>query len=240
MNRFTLCLLAAAAVSVRAIIVLSIGLALVGFPPFGGIAHAAVSHYTSEPGFRANASIASTETFDEFPRPSYPIRFYTYEIELDGVSYQTNKRLPDPGQAVWHIWDSPWSTVSAPGSLMTNAIGTHTISFGTGKRVGAIGFWFQSWNGDWDVLLNEANGAATLVSISHPLFIQYGPEYHGFTSDIGISSLSVSAVDRGHGVANWSYDEVSRSLVVVPEPSGLIVLLCSVSGLGGVLLKRRK
>lgn len=171
----------------------------------------AVVIYNSESSFRSAAAIESTENFDAYTTDD---GFVTPVIALDGVSYSTTSCTNS-------CWDFEGSNyVSAPNSLVSNAIATNTLSFGSGRYVNALGFWLSGLyktslpSLGWEIIVNEKNGSSTAIEISPGA----NSRYFGFTSESGIDSLVVRDNPRDSGAWNWWYDDVARGAIVGGDP----------------------
>ncbi len=176
--------------------------------------------------FLSSNSIVSTETFDEFAHPTqFPVSDQSVTIDL--VTYFDP--TPAPG---WSL-DQISITSSPPNSLFTrNSLADKTITFESGF-VRAFGFQFIAFvhapgaDARFHFLVSEIDGSITD-------FLQSPPnEFLGFSSSVGIRSMSVIQ-ERVQGVlTNFAFDDVSRS----PEPGTLILM--SVGLVAAVLAKRR-
>jgi len=173
----------------------------------------------------ATASIASTETFDGFPSPTY---FYTQEVVIDGVSYRTDQTAAGnmfAGNPLWTVGVhlGAMGYVSAPNDFGTNFIGTDQISFGTNNYVKDFGFFMltsSTFPQPYDVSVTEIDGAISSFSISS----EQDYFYVGFTSTTGIRELTIVNAPFTQK-SNFSFDDVLRgSLQSIPEPSSLVIL----------------
>ena len=90
---------------------------------------------------------------------------------------------------------------------------------------------------NWAITVTEIDGSINNYGINFTV----GNERHylGFMSDIGISEVVV-ADGSNTGAANWSYDNVSRSLIQTAVPIPASVWLFGSGLLGLVGMARRK
>ena len=199
---------------------------LLGSP---AISSAEVILYDDESTFLDANPIVSTETFDGYQES--PL-FETAVITIDSVVYQA---LPNSqnGQSEWRtgVHFSAAGVASTPDDFGSNLISDNIISFGPGKYVNAIGFWLLSGANRpgliWEIEAKETDGGVEVVEVSD---WENEKRYYGFSSPVGIESITVRDYRGDNAGSNWSYDDVSRTQIV-PEPSTLVLL-----SLGGLLL----
>lgn len=174
----------------------------------------AVVLYTSEADFLAVAPIVSTETFDIFTN-NYG--FISPNISIDSVAYGTD-------QCTNRCWSFDGNHVSAPNSLISNAIGYNTLSFGNGRTVEALGFWFVGLGKiadpflGWEIQVFETDGVSTLLSVQPSSTSVATTQYFGFLSVAGITSVTLRDNPQDNGAINWILDDVARGAILGGEP----------------------
>lgn len=192
-------------------------------------ATASVTLYNSESGFLAAAPAVTTETFDEFPKNT---SWSSSLVVSDGVRYQTQ-------YGGWSL-NRFFGTHTAPNALSTFQGEYTQISFGQGKRVTAFGFWMGVPSVSFQIhdVLNvvEIDGRQTELQLMPP---SGSMTYWGFTSDVGIREINIRDWPNDSVGANWSYDNVSHSAIVLPEPSAPISLLCGILATCRLARRRR-
>jgi hypothetical protein len=165
--------------------------------------------YDSEETFLSSTPIVSTETFDEFPSPTF---FFEPQVEIDKVLYKTDNPFePEfPGNPVWTVGIGAGPSVTNPNDFGSNFIGNHQISFGENQFVNAFGFFIGTGGifptPNYEISVRETNGITSVISLT----VINDVAYRGFVSTTGISSITVRDPDSSIAVSNWSYDNVSR------------------------------
>lgn len=202
---------------------------------------ASVTVYDDESTFLALNPIESTETFDGYP---YNHSFMTPVVTIDSVTYEA---LPDPfnGESSWiaGIHFGVPGYVSSPNDFGSNWITDNIMTFGTDQYVDGIGFWLLSGTHRsgvvWEIVAEESDGSVEVVGVSDWSNDQ---RYFGFSSPLGIKSITVRDFPGNPGAGNWSYDNVSRTAIMpVPEPVTFIIwCILGVLGVGHVWWRRKK
>lgn len=164
----------------------------------------AVTLITDENDFLASSPIVSTETFDSllgnrFPGPS---------VTLDLVTYS------DDAASSWEVEETNFNIISL---FSIDSVEPTTISFGDSRFVEAIGFNLIPWGFatgqpfyEFQFQVEEHGGELTTFS-SRPT--PGRKNYFGFNSEAGIRMITVFQPLGQGGRTNWSYDDVSRSVV---------------------------
>ncbi|MDA8127818.1 MAG: PEP-CTERM sorting domain-containing protein [Betaproteobacteria bacterium] len=172
----------------------------------------AVVIYNSESSFRSAAAIESTENFDAYTTDD---GFVTPVIALDGVSYSTTS-------CTNRCWGFGINHVSPPMSLSSDSLASDTLSFGSGRYVNSLGFWWgglSGWVGGsflgWQIIVNEKNGSSTVIAIPQG---SANTHYFGFTSESGIDNVVVRDNPLDSGATNWWYDDVARGAIIGGDP----------------------
>lgn len=172
-------------------------------------ATAAIVVYSTDSSFLSTAPALSTENFNSFTN-NYG--FTSPVIALGGVEYSTT-------ECTNRCWTFDGSFVSG-NSLLSNALGVDTLSFGTNRYVDALGFWFTSGATGpgllsplWEIFVEETDGTSTYVPIDTP---SLGPviKYYGFVSTVGISKVTVRDYPLDNGSSQFAFDNVSRSAIL--------------------------
>ena len=157
--------------------------------------------------FLSSNPIVSTETFDEFPHPTqFPLSNHSVTIDL--VTYFDP--APNPG---WRL-DEVSITSSPPNSLFSSlSVEDNIITFDRGGFVRGFGFQFIPFghpsgaDARFHFLVNEINGATTDFLRSPP------DAFLGFSSSLGIRTVSVTQESVLGVKTNFAFDDVSRSSV---------------------------
>jgi hypothetical protein len=193
--------------------------------------------FTEELQFFQATSIASTETFDEYPFDSV---LGVGAVTIDGVTYASDQPM-----ARWiagiQIHQVPPRFVSPPNDLGTDLIGTDTLSFGAGATTNAIGFFLLT-AGDfttYNLIVTTADGAQFI----DPLVGEPNPAFRGFVASEGIASVTVTHISSVSQI-NYSFDNVSRGDITEPVPEPASATLFLGFGIFGLLayckLRRRR
>lgn len=169
--------------------------------------------------FLSANSIAVTNNFDVPAEPTY-FPGDQRAVTFDGITFTSALENPS-----WRISPLSVMAVSWPNALWTPPdYGDVTISFGGGS-VSAAGFALSAFGVPCNFVFRVSEGDGTLSSFE---FANPVRAYVGFSSDIGITSITVS--QEGPSSSNFSFDDVSRS-EIVPEPATAAMMLTA-----GVLL----
>lgn len=194
---------------------------------------ASIQTFTSESSFFAAAPPVSTENFDSYLSGQMWI---SPSVTFDGVNYRTDQYAQD--RWAWNT-QNLFNPHSRPNGLISIQGGNHQLTFGNGGYVRALGMWlgvptvsFQIFD---VIAVIECNGHETQLDFKPA---SNASSYIGFVSDVGIRQINVSDWPNDNNGANWSYDNVSHSHII-PEPSGILVLLFGIGPLGGVIWRRK-
>lgn len=196
-----------------------------------GLAQATLTVYTTQFSFMAAVTGEATDTFEDLPGTaavpgplSRSVGPYTYTA-AEGPNTPTFYTA-----GLFNVWLST-----------DNAVDTITFSDFTGG-VGAIGGRFFGAQGSGTI----ARGASILVSAtdsdgttSQTIVDATRFSFLGFVSDGALTSLTVSAIQPGHG----SIFPAVNNLVlasVVPEPETYALLIAGLAGMGMLLRRRRE
>jgi len=184
--------------------------------------------FTSESAFLASGRVVSTETFDQFPNPTF---LGTQTVTVSGITYTS---MP---MSRW-IAGGFFRNVSPPNALFVeNAIDARSLTFGEDQSTDAIGLFLLSGGFplpvfEFTVRSRDGGQLSEFVSVSDVI-------YRGFIAPEGITSVSVRNV--GTIVqSNFSFDNVSRgNITPIPEPSTFTLLGIGTLGLFGYAWRRR-
>ena len=193
-------------------------------------AHAALMTYSDESTFLSAAPIASTEDFEGFSNGF----IYSSTVVIDEVVYNATTG------GNWSIPGS-YGGISGTKGFGSTFGGPNEISFGNNVYLDAFGFYFISQLGyayPWEIEVFEKGGSSTLFNVQFSS--TEGAKYYGFLSDVGIEKLIVRDYDGDSNLANWSYDNVSRSSTSVPEPATMLLLGTGFVGIAGLGRKKYK
>lgn len=202
----------------------------------GALCSETLTIYDDESEFLRNAPAVSTEGFDEFSKTIWD----TAAVVFDEVHYKIYSEDYGPGACEWEGWVcwQVWTREQpiSPPHVLVSWANLHgwwwgdeweTLSFGNGKAVRAVGFYYsggverESGSGmlRTRVRVVEANGAETNLDLSIQISdsLTSGFRYVGLISESGIVS-----VETKPGYPSWDglgtlrgsvFDDVSRSEV---------------------------
>jgi len=185
-----------------------------------------MTFYDNESTFLALNAIVSTETFDEYPFGSF---FFSPVVTIDSVTFEA---LPDPQSGEEPYWRAGIhfgvpGYVSSPNDFGSNLITDNILSFGTDQCLHGIGFWLLSGTHEsglvWEIVVEETDGSVEVVNVSD---WTNDRRYYGFSSPLGIRSVTVRDYAGDSRRSNWSLDNVSRTQIIpqiIPEPTTLII-----------------
>jgi hypothetical protein len=215
-------------------------LAIAIFAFLGQAVAQSLTIYESEQDFFANAETVSTENFDTIPTDTY---IAEAAVVIDEVTYDTliGGDPTDPpwcvafGTYCWRIYSPLWDRppVTLPNLLQSRSADpfdwgdSQVIWFGEDKFATAIGFYFvlpglipspdpECPLSGWEIIVYEANGTVTTVSVPPEIAANPATAYRGFASSIGITKLELAPeyLDLDcFQTMGWGYDNVSRSAI---------------------------
>ncbi len=191
------------------------------FPDNGLGGSGGVTIFDSENAFLEAHPDVSTETFDEFESGTV---VGGPSATVDGVTYTAL----DP-DSVWTAGTFAGS-ISSPNALFTtsvNDIGDRVLTFAFDGYVQALGFWMMKGPSDspiphWDIRVEELDGN---VEELHLPFAPRGPWYLGFSSALGIRSLSVVDFAGDTHTTTLAFDNVSHTSIETTLPGTHLVTL---------------
>ena len=192
---------------------------------------AAATFTTNQTTFFNSNPIVSTTTFDDL----FPATFLGSSVTIDSVTYNTET-------SIWGVRDAgaggQFTALFPPSRNELQDL----LSFGSNQSVKAIGFDLVLINSilrpiplpEFNFIVEEIDG--TLTTFSSTLQNGFGG-FFGFSSEVGIKTLTILQPLDQVTRTGWAYDTVYRSDVTqsvvqsVPEPTSVLGLL-AISALG--------
>ena len=206
-------------------------LAIAGLLASAGLAQANLTVYTTQFSFMAAVTGEATDTFEDLPSIS-----------------------PVPGPLSRSVGSFGYTATEGPGTPTFYTAGRHNVWLSTDIAqdsitfsnftggVGAIGgrFFGAAGNGTpfggQSILVSatDADGTTSQTIVHANRF-----SFLGFVSDGALTSLTVSAVQPGHGSVFPAVNNLVLASMV-PEPETYALLIAGLAGMGMLLRRRRE
>lgn len=200
----------------------SCAFALMALVAASGSASAAIVTYSTPAAFNAATTAQATDTFNNLPLAVVPSPINRVVTPYAYTASATNGFFPAGTSG--DVWLST--------NTATNPI---TINNFTGGVFAIAGFFFASdiggafTAGSISVTVTDASGSVTQILSGTPT-----TGYVGFTSDTGILSLTVTAVQPTAGFVWPTVNDLTLG-TLIPTPGAAALL-----GLGGLVASRRR
>lgn len=197
---------------------------------------AVVTLYGTRVAFDAAAGATTLLDFEaQNPGGAADYTPYNSALTIGSVTFtQPNARLFDLGQNLYN-------TAGTTGSYLNNndgvPDGSSLVGVSFASPVYSIGMdlgYLYLWGGGTTADLTLSTGDIFILSLTGPLVLTSTPlTFFGFTSDVGITSLSFTDHSSGMMIDNFAY-----TTTAVPEPTTLA--LAGLSGLSLMLFRRQR